>query len=62
MKALTWQGREKVSVENVPDPRIEERQEPSIQKHREPCASRPISRNTQALNVHRLSVLARAPP
>ncbi|PWD52505.1 glutathione-dependent formaldehyde dehydrogenase [Serinibacter arcticus] len=24
MRALTWQGREKVTVENVPDPRIEE--------------------------------------
>ena len=24
MKALTWKGRQKVSVENVPDPRIEE--------------------------------------
>ena len=24
MKALTWQGREKVSVESVPDPRLEE--------------------------------------
>jgi threonine dehydrogenase-like Zn-dependent dehydrogenase len=24
MRALTWQGRESVSVEQVPDPRIEE--------------------------------------
>ena len=31
MKALTWQGREKVSVDNVPDPRIEEPTDAVIQ-------------------------------
>ena len=31
MKAVTWQGQQKVSVENVPDPRIEEPTDAVIQ-------------------------------